>query len=246
MNEYFGIRYEFDKKEVIRSIDKVVNNNGKGFVCVADGVVLSNVNKDLKYHSEVNNSIFSVCDSGWVPLYIRLIYGSRYTQYCGSELFADIVGQRKYNMMFVGATDGLLHSLQQQLISYDSAIAQMKFLSLPFCNADEFNFSEIADQINSAKPHIIWIGLGAPKQERFMNRLLPMLDRGVLIGVGAVFKFYSGIDQLKRAPEWMVTLKIEWLYRLMSEPDKQFKRIIQIIFTTPFILFNEYKKRKLC
>lgn len=246
MKEYFGIRYKFDKASVMESIDQTLQKDGKGYICVADGVILSHAGRDSGFRSELNASMFSICDSGWVPLYVKIIYGEHYEQYSGSQLFADIINRKKYVMMFLGGTDELLQSLRSHLSDKDPGIAKMHFISLPFCDSEEFNFREIANRINAVKPDIIWVGLGAPKQEQFMYRLHPFIDKGVMIGIGAVFKFYSGINHLKRAPNWMIYCKIEWLYRLFIEPEKQFRRIVQIVVITPFILFREFKKKKLC
>ena len=149
-------------------------------------------------------------------------------------------------MMFLGATDDVLFALRSHLTSIDQRIARMSFVPLPFCNADDFDFHEIANRINIEKPDIIWIGLGAPKQEHFMQMIVPYVDRGIMIGVGAVFKFYSGIAELHRAPRWMIKSKIEWVYRLLAEPRKQSRRIMQILRITPSLLVKEFKNRKLC
>ena len=68
----------------------------------------------------------------------------------------------------------------------------MTFYELPFCDVEDFDYQNIAQMIEKDKAEIIWIALGAPKQEIFMNRLQPHLRKGVMIAVGAVFKFYSG------------------------------------------------------
>jgi len=242
MNEFFGIRYEFDKQVVWRTIDYLINIHAKGYICVADGVVLSHANTNPHYTPVLNASLFSICDSNWVPLYLRLIYGKRYNAYCGSELFKDIIAKRKYNMVFVGGSEYLLQNLKQNMAPYDRRIMQMKFLSLPFADVADFQYKAIAEEINSASPDIIWIALGAPKQELFMNNLIPHIDKGVLIGVGAVFNFFSGIEGQNRAPDWMITARLEWLYRIFKEPRKQVVRVFRIVQTTPGILIRELYK----
>lgn len=89
---------------------------------------------------------------------------------------------------------------------------------------------------------IIWVALGAPKQEQFMARLNPHLKRGVQIAVGAAFKFYSGTEE-KRAPEWVVKHHMEFVYRIMQDPKKQIKRCWGIISTLPGMLWREWKRK---
>ena len=89
---------------------------------------------------------------------------------------------------------------------------------------------------------IIGVALVAPKQEIFMSRLKPHLKRGVMIAVGAAFKFYSGTD-VKRAPHWMVKMHLEFAYRIFSEPKKQLKRCAWIVYTLPGLLYREWRKK---
>ena len=124
----------------------------------------------------------------------------------------------------------------------DPAIKDMTFYELPFCKVEDFDYSAIAEMVNRDNPDIIWVALGAPKQEIFMNMLNPYLKRGVQIAVGAAFKFYSGLEE-KRAPEWMRRMHLEFVYRIFAEPKKQWARCKLIISTLPQIL-REEKKRK--
>jgi N-acetylglucosaminyldiphosphoundecaprenol N-acetyl-beta-D-mannosaminyltransferase len=114
----------------------------------------------------------------------------------------------------------------------------MSFETLPFEKVENFNYQEIAETINRDNPDIIWVSLGAPKQEEFMYRILPYLKRGVMFGFGAIFDFYSGVTKIKRAPKILLVLKMEWVYRLIKEPRKQGKRIANYLKVLPRIIFN--------
>ena len=97
--------------------------------------------------------------------------------------------------------------------------------------------------IEEDKAEIIWISLGAPKQERFMANLKPHLRHGVMIAIGATFNFFCGLD-IKRAPEWMIRNHLEFIYRIYSEPRKQLRRCKGILSTLPALLTREYKNKK--
>lgn len=103
MNTYFNIRYEFDKQLVTKSIAQQIRRKAD-YICVADGVVLNTANLNPEYLKVVNGGMFSICDSSYVPLYIRWIYGIQYEQYCGSQIFIDIIRSRKYRMIFMGTS----------------------------------------------------------------------------------------------------------------------------------------------
>ena len=242
MHTYFNIRYEFDKESVHKRIADKLDGNGTGYICVADGVILDTVNRNTVYRQVVNEGMFSICDSSYVPLYIRWIYGKRYEQYCGSQIFMDIVKSRKYRMIFMGTRQAVLDALKKNLVSVNPDVAEMQFVELPFRAVEDFDYEGIAREIEADGADIIWIALGAPKQEYFMSRLKPHLKRGVMIAVGAAFKFYSGVDA-RRAPAWMVRHHLEFVYRIFSEPKKQIGRCSMIVLTLPMLLTAEMKRK---
>lgn len=114
----------------------------------------------------------------------------------------------------------------------DPVFIRKKSLSLLQCS--------ICKMIEDDGADIVWIALGAPKQEFFMSLLKPHLTHGVMIAVGAAFKFFSGIG-VQRAPDWMVRHHLEFIHRIAKEPSKQLRRCFCIIRTLPGLLFNEWK-----
>ena len=244
MEKYFGLSYEFDKSVVYDTIDNIIQSGSKGYVCVADGVTLSMSQNYPLLRKVLDEAGIVICDSGWVQLFLRWIYGIDREQLSGSELFSTILHKKKYKMMFLGTSNAILKPLRENISKIDNQILDMKFIALPFRPVENFNYKEIADTINEEKPDIVWVALGMPKQEIFMYHLNPYLDRGVCIGVGAAFKFFSGLSGHRRAPKWMIKCKIEWIHRIFSEPKKQIGRCWLIIRTIPILLFQENKIKK--
>lgn len=240
MKNYFNINYEFDKQ----AVHKAIEDAQKGYICVADGVVLNTANRDPEYLKVINGGMFAICDSSWVPVYLKSIYGVRYEQYCGSDIFRDIVSSRKYRMFFLGTNRQTLDSLRDHISELNPDVSGMRFMELPFRNVEDFDYPSIAKEIGADGAKIIWVALGAPKQERFMNLLLPHLDSGVMIGVGAVFNFFSGQDE-SRCPAWMQKHHLEFLYRIFQNPGKQIKRCFWIIATLPRLYLEERKRAKM-
>lgn len=243
MQTYFNINYELDKSQVHQSIASVIEQGLKGYVCVADGVVMNTANRNKEYLDVVNGGLFAICDSGWVPLYLKSIYGVKYDQYCGAEIFKDIISSRKYRMIFMGTSQATLDGLRNELKKMNPDVEGMQFVELPFRKVEDFDYPEIAKMIEDDGAKIIWVALGAPKQERFMNKLLPHLKQGVMLGVGAVFKFYSGTDE-KRCPEWIQKHHLEFVYRIMQDPKKQLKRCFWILWTLPGLYLGEVKRAR--
>ena len=244
MTHHFNINYEFDRPTIWREIDGQLQKEGARYICVADGNILQMVHKDLQYREIVNASLFSICDSSWVPVFLKRLYGVEYQQYCGSQIFEDLTEKKQYRQFFIGTSEQILEGLRQELSKKDPSVNNMSFFAPPFCKVEEFDYHSIAERINKDNPDIVWVALGAPKQEHFMHRLQPLLKRGVMIGVGAVFNFYCGLENApKRAPQWMVKHHLEFIYRVFSEPKKQLRRCHQILVTLPKV-YREEKKRK--
>ena len=242
MEKFFEIRYEFNKERVWNCIDRQIASGKPDYICVADGVVVNHVQRNLDYRQTVDNGMFAICDSGWVPLYLRWIYGIRRSQYCGPMIFRDVISQAKYRMIFLGTDTHTLEALRERLIRLNPAVMGMTFYELPFLPVDEFDYPAIARLIEDDGASVVWIALGAPKQDYFMCRLKSFLSRGVMIGVGAAFNFYGGIEQ--RAPDWIVRMHLEFVYRILQSPQKQFSRCMGIVTSLPRMLWGEWRRKK--
>ena len=240
---FFNIDYLFGKENVLSAVDNVVMASGKGYIVVADGVVANTVHRVPEYRDTVNNSLFAICDSSWIPLYINRIYGLQRDQYCGSDIFMDIVSSQKYRMFFMGTDSVTLAGLKSELVKINPAVSDMSFYPLPFRDVEAFDYEEIAGILEADGAQIIWVALGAPKQCYFMQRLNQYLKSGVMIGVGAAFKFFSGNAE-KRAPSWMIKLHLEFLYRIIQDPQKQLKRCWMIIRCLPEMIKEEKTKAR--
>ena len=245
MEKYFNIRYEFDVPTVHRCINERIESGVPGYISVADGNILAMVHKDEVYRNVIDGGMFSICDSSWVPKFVKWIYGRKRSHYCGSDIFIDVVRARKHRMIFLGTKQNVLDALQQNLLKENPDVAGMTFKELPFCTVDEFDYKGIARMIEEDGADIIWVALGAPKQEIFMNRLQPYLKKGVMIAIGAAFNFYSGLsDAPQRCPAWMRKMHLEFVHRIFKEPKKQIKRCWSIVVTLPKILYREYQVKK--
>lgn len=243
IKRYFNIDYEFDPVEVHSAIERQLSCPGADYICVADGVILSTANRVPEYLDVINSGMFAICDSSYVPIYIKMIHKENYKQYCGAQIFYDIVSSRSHRMMFLGTQQPVLDALRENISAWNPDVASMKFVELPFCTIDEFDYPAIAHDIEEDGADIIWVALGAPKQEYFMHRLKPYLKHGVIIAVGAAFKFYSGKDE-KRAPRWMVRHHLEFVFRIMQAPRKQLRRCFDIVTMLPRLIISEMKERK--
>ena len=243
MKVFFGVKINFDKDNIMQLIENSINFNKKGYVCAVERNVITNSHLNESYNKIINEAIVNICDGSVVATIINLGYWTKYKSYTMADLFLKLINKKKYKQIFLGNTPEILSGLKDELSKIDPKIKQMTFRALPFNNVEDFDYKAIAKNINKESPDIIWVSLGAPKQEIFISNLNKYLDKGIMFGVGALFNFYSGFPELKRAPKIFLKLKLEWLYRIYQEPKKNLKRNFDFIKIIPSLFITKFKNK---
>lgn len=241
---FFNVKIEFDVEEVDSIIRRTINNEGKGYLCAIESNNVTIANKDEGFLKIVNDSLVNICDGSVLAKVLGIIHGRRFKSYRGDDLLNKYVRSDDFSHFFLGNTDEILDGLKNNLGKINNSILKMPFESLPFRKVEEFDYKSIADMINAARPDIIWVSLGAPKQEIFMSMLLPYLDFGIMCGVGAAFNFNAGVGPVRRAPRLMRNFYLEWLYRAYEEPKKNIPRYLRFLSIFPKLLIDEIRKSK--
>lgn len=244
MKEYFNVKLEFDSNKVDHIIQKAILDGKKGYVCSVERNVMATANNSVEYQNIVNNALVNICDGNFVARCISIARRKKYHSYIGADLFIKYVKRGTFKQYFLGNTQEVLNGLKNNLRHFDEKIDTMTFKTLPFKDVKDFNYKKIAAEINKSNADIIWVSLGAPKQEYFMSNILPFLDKGVLFGFGAIFNFYSGNSSMKRAPWIFLKLHLEWLYRMYQEPKKNFQRNWSFLKIAPALIIEEMRKIK--
>lgn len=241
---YFNIKIEFDVNRVDSIIQSTIANKGKGYVCSVESNNLTVANRNPEFLKVVNGALVNVCDGSVLAKILGIVHNKPFRSYVGADLFIKYVKMCRYKQFFLGNTRQVLNGLKDNLSEIDPNILTMPFEELPFRKVEDFDYKGIAEIINKEKPDIIWVSLGAPKQEFFMSKLLPFLDQGVMFGFGAIFNFNAGAGNVKRAPQWMLNLKLEWLYRAIEEPKKNIPRYWNFVKVLPRLIKQEIKINK--
>ena len=139
-----------------------------------------------------------------------------------TEVF-ELGSEAKLTHFLFGSSPEVLARMEKQLAeSFPDAEIAGSF-SPPFGQLDEVDFAPAVAAIRAASPDIVWCGLGAPKQELWMQRHARQIAPAVVVGVGAAFDFAAGTKQ--RAPHWAQEHGVEWLHRLGSEPRRLIGRV---------------------
>lgn len=241
--EYFGIRWEFDHSKVDKIIEEHIEKGIPGYVVSLDMTNFSLARTSKEHLELVNASIVNNCDSSWIPVLVNRLYHTNYTFYRGDDVFLGFIRKCKYRQFFLGSNQRVLDGLKTEMSKIDPKIQEMHFEELPFRKVEEFDYEGIAKMINDNAPDIIWVSLGCPKQEQFMARLKPYLKKGIMFGYGAIFNFYSGLDDVEQAaPKWVVNNRLQFIYRLFQDPKKQWPRVKRILQCVPSSIKEEKRK----
>jgi len=207
------------------------------YVCVSNVHTTMMGYWDQKYQNITNQSLLSVPDG--VPLVwsMQLLGATHQDRIRGPSLMRDVcdagVPFGLKHFLF-GSKPEVLSALQKKLKLHYPGIQIVGSMSPPFRPLDEQENKEILSTIISSGAHIVWVGLGAPKQEAWMGQNA-VVAGPVMVGVGAAFDLLA--EQIPEAPHWMQALALEWFYRLLKEPKRLWRRYL---YTNPsfVILFS--------
>ena len=166
------------------------------------------------------------CPDGIAPIWLSRLHGRPLPQRLpGSdvmEAFFQRAQQKGYRSYFYGTSDATLAALSKRLKDRFPGIAIAGTFSPPFRTLNDEEEADHVEAINASGADVLWVGLGLPKQDRWIARNRFRLKIPVAIGVGAAFTFHAGT--VSRVPQWIGDAGFEWIWRLAAEPRKLWRR----------------------
>jgi len=212
--------------EILKEFDSISN------VCVsltgAHGIINSRKNK--KFYDYLYSFKYNLPD-GQPSVWIARLKGATNIKRCfGPFVFAkmmELTRDLKINHYFCGGKEGVAKKLVQSCrVKFNNNNIVGTF-SPPFRELTEDEIISLANKINKKNTDILWIGISTPKQEILAKRLSKYTNVKVLLTVGAAFDYYT--DSIKIAPAWIQGAGLEWLFRLILEPRRLWKRYFEVI-----------------
>src|ERR687891_561150 len=193
--------------------------------CNAYNLLLAS--KDPTYQTVMNRGDLNLPD-GWPAVWAGRRLGVPVGERVAGADLCDAVFRRGIQTglrhFFYGGTEATLERLLEHLPRNYPGIEIAGVYAPPFRPLTPSERGRITALVNGARPDVVWVGLGTPKQDYWMDEFRDRLDAGVLVGVGAVFDFLSGTR--RRAPVWMQRSGLEWAHRLASEPGRLWRRYL--------------------
>jgi len=196
------------------------------FICLSNVHTTVMSEKDEEYRKIQNSAFLALPDGSPLALVQRLRGYKEAEQVPGPDLMPALWEATRdggLSHYFYGSTEETIRALEEKLRSEYPGMKIAGMESPPFRQLTAEEDEEAVNRINSSGADIVWVGLGAPKQERWMYEHQGRIH-GLMLGVGAGFDFHAGT--VKRAPSWMRNHYLEWLFRLIQDPKRLWKRYI--------------------
>ena len=212
----------------------------KQYVCVTPAHGIMECQRNANLRRIFNCSGLTTPDGMSVVWLLKILGYRNVSRVYGPDLMESICEYKSDNRSFrhflYGGAEGIPELLSESLRINFPALNVVGTYSPPFRPLTAEEGQEIVAQINATKPDIVWVGISTPKQERWMSDHIGLLNASVLIGVGAAFDFLSGTK--KQAPKWIQRSGFEWLFRLVNEPHRLWRRYIEYPYFLILVLLQ--------
>ena len=236
---------DLSMNEAVEAVDKLVKAKENAYVVTPNVDHIIKVEHDLEFRKIYEDADLILTDGMpliWISKFLKNPIKEKVS---GSDLFPKICqlsAEKGYKMFLLGAGEGVAKIAQINL--------ERKFPGLNICGTysppmgfenDKKELSKIMGILQHSQADILIVGLGCPKQEKFIYKYRKEYKIAVSLALGASIDFEAG--KVKRAPVWMQKCGLEWFYRLCKEPKRMFKRYI-VDDMKIFAIFIKYRKNK--
>jgi N-acetylglucosaminyldiphosphoundecaprenol N-acetyl-beta-D-mannosaminyltransferase len=211
----------------LRQTESLLDRGGKGYVCVTGVHGIMEAQSDEAFRDILNRSFLTTPD-GMPTVWLGRIHGFKdMSRVYGPDYMANLCERsvaKGYRHFLYGGKEGVAEELRAELTRRFPGLQIVGTYTPPFrpLNAEEQN--DLRLQLETSQADVLWCGLSTPKQERFISSYYDRMPVKLMVGVGAAFDLLSG--NLDEAPDWMKKSGLQWLYRLIKEPRRLWRRYL--------------------
>ena len=211
----------------LRETESLLQRGEQGYVCVTGVHGIMEAQSEEQFRDILNRSFLTTPD-GMPTVWLGRLHGFRQmSRVYGPDYMLGLCErsvERGYRHFLYGGKAGVAEDLRAELTRRFPGLKIVGTYTPPFrpLNAEEEN--DLRSQLEASQADILWCGLSTPKQERFMAAYCHRMPVKLMVGVGAAFDLLSG--NLAEAPNWMKSAGLQWLYRLMKEPKRLWRRYL--------------------
>ena len=220
----------------IGQVSEILNTSTKNRIAICNANTLVRSIRNVGIRNSINNFTIKAPDGFPVAKALSYLTKQKFSRVDGYKVFLQTIedglstGTRHY---FFGNNEEITTLMINKLNQNFPDMIITGYLCPEIMSAEDL-VKRYKDEIKTVNAVIVWVSLGFPKQELFINTLCNEIDTSInFVGVGAVFEWVAGTK--KKAPEWIANLGFEWLLRLFQDPKRLYKRYL--IDNTLFILY---------
>ncbi len=213
-------------ESAIERINQLVKHGDGGYVCFSTVHMVMESHDNDEYGARVNGADLIIPD-GMPLVWMQKLQGAKNANRVRANdlmiMLCAFAEENDLTVGFYGGKQSVLDAIAERAKTDFPKLKIIYAYSPPFRPLTEAEDAEITAEINRKKPHLLFMGLGCPKQENWMAAHRNKV-KSVMLGVGASFDFYAG--NVKESPEWLGKLGLEWLFRLTQEPKRLWRRYL--------------------
>ena len=220
----------------IDEVSKILNFSSKNRVAICNANTLVRSVKDLNIRNVINNFTIRTPDGFPVAKALTFLTKKKFSRVDGYKVFLQTISdgidtnRRHY---FFGNNENTIEQMKKNLKKMFPNIQITGHICPEQMTAEELAL-KYKEDFQSINADIVWVSLGFPKQEQFIEKICNQVDSNLnFVGIGGVFDWVAGTK--KKAPEWLANMGLEWLLRLVQDPKRLYKRYL--IDNTLFVLY---------
>jgi N-acetylglucosaminyldiphosphoundecaprenol N-acetyl-beta-D-mannosaminyltransferase len=214
-------------KQALALAEGLIASGSRGYVCVTGVHGVMEAQDDENFRRILNEAFMNTPD-GMPMSWVGHIQGfGEMDRVYGPDFMLEMCQlsvERGYRHFLYGGNEGVAPLLAECLRARYPGLQVIGTYTPPFRSLNQSEEDNLFSQIGAASPHVLWVGLSTPKQEKFMANYIDRLRVPMMVGVGAAFDINSG--QVKDAPIWMKRSGLQWFHRLLQEPRRLAKRYL--------------------
>ena len=234
----------FDKvtmEETLRLIEAMIASGKSHYAATANVDFVVQALKDVELRRILTNADLVLCD-GTPLVWVSRIFGNPLPErVAGSDLVPRLLAeaeQKGWRIFFLGSTDASLAKASANVRAKHPKLQLVGTYSPPFKPLLEMDHKDIVARVRAARPDVLLVAFGCPKQEKWISLNYRQANVPLSIGVGATIDFLAGT--VSRAPMWMQRSGLEWIFRLLQEPRRLFRRYFTDLWVIGFALIRQW------
>jgi N-acetylglucosaminyldiphosphoundecaprenol N-acetyl-beta-D-mannosaminyltransferase len=227
--QVLGVSVEaVNMEQAVQRISAKLGARRKGYICMANVHGIMEAHRSSQISAIYAQSLITLPD-GTPTVWVGRLQGHRHMQrVAGPDLMREIFRREDfapYTHFFYGGKEGVAEELRRRFAEQYPWARIVGTWTPPYGDLTLGEERELIGRIRRLKPDIIWVGISTPRQERFMHRYLDRLETTLMFGVGAAYDFHTG--RIKDAPQWVKSIGMQWLHRLLQDPRRLWKRYLR-------------------